>query len=151
MLIIPKDQLYQYKLHKVVLGEYNKYIDETCEVVENISNKLSADYKNYSFTKNNERRSRNLFPSFKNKLNEILLNYASEFGFKEYHQHQEVEDHCYHYYQYWEKEDHHYHHQEGKDRYCYQHHQEKNNSHYQEKEDYYQKNKKFLKKNKIYA
>ena len=93
MLVIPKDQLNTYKLHKIVLDEYNKYIDETCEVVENISNKLSADYKNYSFTKNNERRSRNLFPSFEKQLNKILLNYANEFGFKEKHQNQDNHNH----------------------------------------------------------
>ena len=41
MLVIPKDQLNTYKLHKIVLNEYNKYIEETCKLVEDISNKLS--------------------------------------------------------------------------------------------------------------
>jgi len=89
MLVISKDQLNTYKLHKIVLDEYNKYIEETCKLVEDISNKLSIIEKNYSFIKNNERRSRNLFPSFEKQLNKILLNYANEFGFKEKHQNQD--------------------------------------------------------------
>ena len=104
MLIIPREKLDSYRLHKIVIAEYNKYIDEMCDNVNDISNNLSTDNKNYSFIKNNQRRSRKSFPSFKNKLNEILLNYASEFGFKEhqekddhYHQHQqEEEDHSHH-------------------------------------------------------
>src|ERR1700722_11915689 len=104
MLIIPREKLDSYRLHKIVIAEYNKYIDEMCDNVNDISNNLSTDNKNYSFIKNNQRRSRKSFPSFKNKLNEILLNYASEFRFKEhqekddhYHQHQqEEEDHSHH-------------------------------------------------------
>jgi hypothetical protein len=80
LLIIPKGHLQLYKLHKVVLFEYNKYIDEVCESVNNISNNLSPS-NNYSYVKNKERKSRNLFPSFKNKLNDILLKHADEFGF----------------------------------------------------------------------
>ncbi|CAB5377489.1 unnamed protein product [Rhizophagus irregularis] len=74
-----------YKLHKVlVLYEYNKYIDEVYYVsVNNISNRLSTS-DNYSYVKNKERKSRNLFPSFKNKLNDILLKYADKFGFVDY-------------------------------------------------------------------
>jgi hypothetical protein len=82
MLIIPKDQLHKYKLHKVVLLEYNEYIQETCQVVHDISNKLST-HISYSCTKNIKRKSKNSFPSFKNKLNELLLKYAEEFGFVE--------------------------------------------------------------------
>ena len=104
MLIIPREKLDSYRLHKIVIAEYNKYIDEMCDNVNDISNNLSTDNKNYSFIKNNQRRSRKSFPSFKNKLNKILLNYASEFRFKEhqekddhYHQHQqEEEDHSHH-------------------------------------------------------
>ena len=83
MLIIPKDQLDLYKLHKLVLQQYHQYIYETCEVVEDITKKLSTCEKNYSFLKNNKRKSRNLFPSFKKKLKEILLNAAGEFGYLE--------------------------------------------------------------------
>ncbi|EXX62442.1 hypothetical protein RhiirA5_365361 [Rhizophagus irregularis] len=73
----------QYKLHKVVLYEYNKYIDEVYVSVNNISNRLSTS-DNYSYVKNKERKSKNLFPSFKNKLNDILLKYADKFGFVDY-------------------------------------------------------------------
>src|SRR5215204_6798393 len=86
MLIISKDQLHKYKLHKIVLLEYNEYIQETCKVVNDISNKLSTHVKSYSYTKNIKRKSRNTFPSFKNKLNEILLKHAKEFGFDERYQ-----------------------------------------------------------------
>lgn len=71
-----------YKLHKLVLHEYNNYIDEISGDVKNISNRLSRYDKTYPYIKNTEKKSRNLFPSFKNKLNEILLNHADEFGFK---------------------------------------------------------------------
>ncbi|CAB4397509.1 unnamed protein product [Rhizophagus irregularis] len=83
LLVIPKDNLQLYKLHKVVLYEYNKYIDEVYVSVNNISNGLSTS-DNYSYVKNKERKSRNLFPSFKSKLNDILLKYADEFGFVDY-------------------------------------------------------------------
>lgn len=83
LLVIPKDHLQLYKLHKVVLYEYNKYIDEVYVSVNNISNGLSTS-DNYSYVKNKERKSRNLFPSFKSKLNDILLKYADEFGFVNY-------------------------------------------------------------------
>ncbi|CAB5186417.1 unnamed protein product [Rhizophagus irregularis] len=83
LLIMPKDQLQLYKLHKVVLYEYNKYIDEVYVSVNNISNRLSTS-DNYSYVKNKERKSRNLFPSFKNKLNDILLKHADKFGFVGY-------------------------------------------------------------------
>jgi hypothetical protein len=82
LLVIPKDQLHLYRLHKIVLYEYNKYIDETCESVKNISIGLPISDTKYSYVKNKERKSRNLFPSFRNKLNEILLNYADKFGFE---------------------------------------------------------------------
>ncbi|GBC29468.2 hypothetical protein GLOIN_2v1712465 [Rhizophagus irregularis DAOM 181602=DAOM 197198] len=45
----------QYKLHKVVLYEYNKYIDEVYVSVNNISNRLSTS-DNYSYVKNKERK-----------------------------------------------------------------------------------------------
>ena len=82
MLIIPKDQLHKYKLHKVVLLEYNEYIQKTCQVVHDIFNKLST-HISYSCTKNIKRKSKNSFPSFKNKLNELLLKYAEKFRFVE--------------------------------------------------------------------
>ncbi|CAI2194731.1 13639_t:CDS:2, partial [Funneliformis geosporum] len=82
MLILPKDQLHKYKLHKIVLNEYNEYIQETCQVVDDISNKLSTHVQSYSYMKNIKRKSRNSFPSFKNKLNKILLKYSNEFGFE---------------------------------------------------------------------
>ncbi|CAG8730958.1 5773_t:CDS:1, partial [Rhizophagus irregularis] len=65
------------------LYEYNKYIDEVYVSVNNISNRLSTS-DNYSYVKNKERKSRNLFPSFKNKLNDILLKHADKFGFVGY-------------------------------------------------------------------
>jgi hypothetical protein len=83
MLIIPKDQLYHYELHKIVIQEYNKYIEETCANVKDISNRLSRADKNYSYMKNTKRKSTNLFSSFENKLNEILLRHANKFGFNE--------------------------------------------------------------------
>jgi hypothetical protein len=49
MLIIPKNQLYFCKLHKIVIYEYNKYIDEIYGEVENLSNKSSIDNKNLFF------------------------------------------------------------------------------------------------------
>ena len=52
-------------------------------MVKDITKKLSICEKNYSFLKNNERKSRNLFPCFKKKLKEILLNFAGEFGYLE--------------------------------------------------------------------
>ena len=101
MLIIPKDQLHKYKLHKIVLLEFNEYIQETYQVVHDISNKLST-HISYSCTKNIKRKSKNSFPSFKNKLNELLLKYAEEFGFVEDSQKKQLPHH-YHYH-------HHYHH-----------------------------------------
>jgi CHAT domain-containing protein len=83
MLILPKDQLHKYKLNKIVLHEYNEYIQETCQVVDDISNRLSMHVQSYSYIKNIKRKSRNSFPSFKNKLNEILLKHSNEFGFEE--------------------------------------------------------------------
>ena len=50
MLIIPKNQLHKYKLHKIVLLKYNEYIQETCQVVHDISNKLST-HISYSIQK----------------------------------------------------------------------------------------------------
>src|SRR5277367_5871013 len=121
MLIIPRDKLDSYRLHKIVIAEYNKYIDEMCDNVKNISNNLTTDNKNYSFIKNNERRSKNSFPSLKNKLNEILLNHASEFGFKDYHQHQKEEDHHHHQ----QGEEDHYHRQQEEEDHRHHNHQEK--------------------------
>jgi hypothetical protein len=83
MLIIPKNQLDKYKLHKVVLYEYNKYINETCIEVKNISNRLSTYDQSPLYKKNTKRISRNLFPSFQKQLNKILLEYSEEFGFVE--------------------------------------------------------------------
>jgi len=48
LLVIPKDHLQLYKLHKVVLYKYNKYIDEVYVSVNNISNGLSTS-DNYSY------------------------------------------------------------------------------------------------------
>jgi hypothetical protein len=107
MLILPKDQLHKYKLHKIVLHEYNEYIQETCQVVDDISNRLSTHVQSYSYIKNIKRKSRNSFPSFKNKLNEILLKHSNEFGFEEkepsqhqHHHHHQQQQHQqqYHYY-----------------------------------------------------
>ena len=97
MLIIPKDQLYKYKLHKIVLLEYNEYIQETCQVVHDISNKLST-HISYSCTKNIKRKSKNSF-SFKNKLNELLLKYAEEFRFVEDSQKKQLSHHRHHHHQ----------------------------------------------------
>ena len=109
MLIIPKNQLHKYKLHKIVLLEYNEYIQETCKVVNDISNKLSTHVKSYSYTKNIKRKSRNTFPSFKNKLNEILLKHAKEFGFDEKYQ-QEKKAHLHHHHHDMQKKEEHLHH-----------------------------------------
>ena len=51
--------------------------------------------KSYSYTKNIKRKSGNTFPSFKNKLNEILLKHAKEFGFDEKYQQKKKEHHDY--------------------------------------------------------
>src|SRR5829696_1504014 len=98
MLIIPKDQLHKYKLHKIVLLEYNEYIQETYQVVHDISNKLST-HISYSCTKNIKRKSKNSFPSFKNKLNELLLKYAEEFGFVKDSQIKQLPHHHHHHHQ----------------------------------------------------
>jgi hypothetical protein len=109
MLIIPKDQLHKYKLHKVVLLEYNEYIQETCQVVHDISNKLST-HISYSCTKNIKRKSKNSFPSFKNKLNELLLKYAEEFGFVDSQKKQLPHHHHHHQQQQQQQDDYHHHH-----------------------------------------
>lgn len=107
MLILPKDQLHKYKLHKIVLREYNEYIQETCQVVDDISNRLSMHVQSYSYIKNIKRKSRNSFPSFKNKLNEILLKHSNEFGFEEK-----------------EPSQHQHHHQKQQHQQQYHHHQQ---------------------------
>jgi len=108
--------LHKYKLHKVVLLEYNEYIQETCQVVHDISNKLST-HISYSCTKNIKRKSKNSFPSFKNKLNELLLKYAEEFGFVENSQKKQLHHHHHHHHhqqqqQSKEEQDDHHHHQQ---------------------------------------
>jgi hypothetical protein len=142
MLIIPKNQLHKYKLHKIVLLEYNEYIQETCKVVNDISNKLSTHVKSYSYTKNIKRKSRNTFPSFKNKLNEILLKHAKEFGFDEkYQQKKKAHLHHHHHDMQKKKEDlyHHHHDLQKKEEHLHHHHHDM-----QQKKEL-QKNKKQLK------
>jgi len=173
MLIIPKDQLYHYKLHKIIIKEYNEYIEEMCTNVKDISNRLSRADKNYSYMKNTEKKSKNLYPSFKKKINEILLKHASAFGFKEYHQHQQEEKHpCHHQeeeHHHHQKKKHHYHQEEKhhyhqeKEHHCHQkkehhhhqgeeyhHHQKKEHHHHQEEEHHHQKKEHYYQQKEEY-
>jgi hypothetical protein len=139
MLIIPKDQLHKYKLHKVVLLEYNEYIQETCQVVHDISNKLST-HISYTCTKNIKRKSKNSFPSFKNKLNELLLKYAEEFGFVEDSQKKQLPHHHHHHHQQQQDNDHHHHYHQQQQQ---QSKEEQDDHHHHQQQQ--QQNKKQLK------